>query len=171
MGLLDIFSPAPISGGLLGNAAAPSYSGLLAPAASQATAPAGNDVYARNSAWAKPADSYLTTLAPDQETQFQQWVKQNNIRFDPSPAAEPDERGYDMRGFWKGLQEGDAHAHTEINPSDNRLHFSDWWKTPYHESFSNESQWALPNAPHWNDKDQLIGSDGAVVFDERAMSR
>lgn len=37
-------------------------------------------------------------------------------------------------------------------------------------TFSNESQWAIENAPRWNDKDQLIAPDGTVLFDDRARN-
>ena len=48
------------------------------------------------------------------------------------------------------------------------MHFPDFWKTPYHESFSAESQWADPaKAPKWNAQDQLVLPDGTVVFDEK----
>lgn len=150
MGLLDTFLQTPGLGGLLGALGG----GGQNPA---------DAIYQRNQAWAKPAQSYLTTLPAHQEQQFQNWVSQNKVPFDPSPTAD-----YDMRGYWQGLQSKDPHAISGVNSNDNALHFSDWWKTPYHESFSNESQWALPNAPRWNDRDQLIGPDGSVVFDERS---
>ena len=41
---------------------------------------------------------------------------------------------YDMRGFYQALQQGDPRG-TELNPSDQRLHFCDAFKTPYHEEF------------------------------------
>jgi hypothetical protein len=67
-----------------------------------------------------------------------------------------------MRGFWQSGGGG-----TAVNPNDNMLHFPDTYKTPYHQSFSAESQWALPNAPTWNSQDQLVTPDGRIVFDER----
>lgn len=124
--------------------------------------------FARNQAWAKPAPpgGYLTTLKPDEETKFQAWVAANNAPFDPSPQAD-----YDMRGFWRGLTNGDPRATTAVNPNDHKMHFPDVWKTPYHQSFSAESQWAIPGkAPTWNDKDQLVTPDGKVVFDEPAIA-
>ena len=126
------------------------------------------EIYSRNQDYAVPADSYQTQLSPNDEVAFQQWVKANNVPFDPSPTAD-----YDMRGFWQGLMSGDPHAVTGMNPNDKQLHFSDWWKTPYHESFSAESQWANPErAPIWNERDQLVDpATGAVVFDERARRR
>ena len=43
----------------------------------------------------------------------------------------------------------------------------DFWKTPIHKTFSNESQYAPPGAPRWSDG-QLISNDGNVLVDERA---
>lgn len=116
----------------------------------------------RNAQWAMPAPSggYMTSLPPDQEAQFKAWVAQNKVPFDPSRVAD-----YDMRGFWQAQsQPGLA---TAINPNDNMLHFPDRFKTPYHQSFSAESQWALPGAPNWNNQDQLVLPNGRVIFDER----
>lgn len=115
--------------------------------------------------YAKPGP-YVTPLNSQQETQFQQWVRQNNVPFDPSPTSD-----YDMRGFWLAGQQGDPRAVTQINPNDNRIHFNDAWKTPYHMSFSNQSIYAQPNAPQWNHKDQLIDPYGNVVFDEPAYTQ
>lgn len=123
--------------------------------------PSNSEVYGRNAAYAKGGD-HLTTLTGAQEKDFQKWVQDNNVPFDPSPTAD-----YDMRGFYKGLISGDSHAKQAVNANDGKMHFSDWWKTPYHKSFSAESQYALPGAPKWNDLDQLVAPDGTVVFDER----
>lgn len=114
----------------------------------------------------KPGD-FTTTLAPDEEKKFRAWVKKNNVPFNPDAKGPQD---YDMRGFWKGLEIGDTHATTGIDPNDGKLHFTDYWKTPYHESFSRESKFANPNAPEWNDQDQLVGSDGTVYFDDKNQS-
>ena len=113
----------------------------------------------RNQAWAKPGP-YITKLSPDDERQFQQWVIDNKIPFDPS-----DEADYDMRGYWQEQQgTGDQR---QVNPNDGQPHFPDTYKTPYHESFSNESRYATPSAPRWNNLDQLVLPNGTVVFDER----
>jgi hypothetical protein len=123
--------------------------------------------FKRNKAWAKSAqDGYLTKLSSSEEESFQKWVAENKVPFDPSAQSD-----YDMRGFWKALVSGDARATTGINQNDNKLHFSDYWKTPYHKSFSAESKWATSAAPKWNSQDQLILSDGTVVYDERADAR
>ena len=125
-----------------------------------------SDFLARNRQWAieppPQVGSYLTRLSPMEELIFQEWVKKNKIPFDPSETAD-----YDMRGYWKALQSGDPHATSGMNANDGMMHFTDYYKTPYHESFSAESRWAKPNAPNWNDKDQLIDENGNVVFDER----
>jgi hypothetical protein len=76
-----------------------------------------------------------------------------------------------MRGFWKGMMIGNPNAVTGMNPNDKQLHFGDYYKTPYHKSFSAESKYAKQNAPRWNERDQLVMPDGTVVFDERAQVR
>lgn len=122
---------------------------------------------ARNLSYAKPAPSggYLTQLPPAEEARFRSWVQKNSIPFDASPQAD-----YDMRGFYEALQSGDPRATSGVNQNDGKLHFGDYWKTPYHKSFSAESKWATESAPKWNEKDQLVAPDGAVVFDERAQT-
>jgi hypothetical protein len=116
---------------------------------------------------AKPGP-YQTQLAPVDETRFQQWVKANQVPFEDSPTAD-----YDMRGFWQALQQGDPRAATAVNPSDQRLHFPDVWKTPYHATFSNESQYATPNAPTWMGNDRtgymLVDRLGNIIHDERIV--
>lgn len=141
------------------------------------------DAFARNKAWLKPgSEVFSTTLNPDQEGKFQAWVKSNNVPFDSSAASD-----YDMRGFWQASQDTDAWkkmqqdgkipadmlpAGTKIDPNDGRPHYPDYWKTPYHQTFSSESQWADPNkAPQWNEKDQLVAPDGAVLFDDKAQNK
>lgn len=110
-------------------------------------------------------ESYLTVLPPEEEQNFQDWVVANKVPFDPSPTAD-----YDMRGFYEGLKNNDPNARTGINPNDQKLHFSDYWKTPYHESFSAQSQFANKEAPNWNAHDQLVTPAGKVLFDERALN-
>lgn len=103
------------------------------------------NVYNRNKGWAVDHPTYMTTLSPEEETQFRNWVKQNNVPFQPDEARQD----YDMRGFYKGLQTKDERAVGRINSSDNSYHYPDTWKTPYHHSFSNESIYATKNAPSW----------------------
>jgi hypothetical protein len=125
---------------------------------------------ARNRRYALPPSvmkgSYLTQLSPLQEMAFQQWVQKNNVPFDPSPTAD-----YDMRGYYRALMAGDPRAQSGVNANDGQLHFTDAFKTPYHESFSAESKFAAPGAPRWNEADQLVTPGGQIVFDERRRTR
>lgn len=103
---------------------------------------------------AKPGP-YKTQLEEKEESQFQQWVKENDIPWQDSERAD-----YDMRGYWKALITGDPRAKRAPNK-----HFPDTWKTPYDKSFSNESMYALPSAPRWSGN-KLIGENGKVLYDE-----
>lgn len=126
---------------------------------------ADDSVYVRNQQWVAPGEHDYKTDLGDKEPEFQAWVKANKVPFDLAQEI-PD---YDMRGFYKALQEGDPKAQEAVNPNDGQMHFPDYWKTPYHKSFSNESQWADPaKAPKWNDQDQLVAPDGTIVVDEKA---
>jgi hypothetical protein len=120
------------------------------------------DAYERNKGWAK-IGPYETALNPNQEKQFLAWVANNRIPFDPNERP----NDYDMRGYWKALQENKVQRQ---DPNDPEAHFPDTFKTPYHESFSNESKYATPNAPRWVG-DQLITKDGMVIFDETQVRR
>ncbi len=110
------------------------------------------------------APSFNTNLNPMDEFQFRDWVQQNNVPFDPN-ASQSD---YDMRGFWQAGRQGNPQASTAINPNDGLMHYPDYWKTPLHQSFSNESQWAPPGAPQWVNDSQLASPNGRVVYDEKA---
>jgi hypothetical protein len=105
----------------------------------------------------------LTTLTPKEESEFRTWVKGNKVPFNVDTKDPTD---YDMRGFYKAQSSGNSKAKASINKSDNQLHYPDTYKTPLHKSFSNESKWALPNAPRWNDKNQLVDSKGKILVDE-----
>lgn len=109
--------------------------------------------------------TYQTKLPPDQEQAFQSWVAAKKVPFDPSPTAD-----YDMRGYYQALQAKDPRAVTEVNAADKRMHFPDVWKTPYHATFSAESIYAPPDAPHW-DGDVLIDKNGKVIADERPAAQ
>ncbi len=117
----------------------------------------------RNQPYVRPGQHSYDTNLGLAEPDFRYWLAQNKVPFDPkAPVTD-----YDMRGFYKGLAQGDPHALTAVNPNDKRLHFPDYWKTPYHETFSNESQWAGNTAPQWNQQDQLISPGGRILKDER----
>jgi len=112
-----------------------------------------------------PGKSYNTQLGTLGEMAFRQWVAQNHVPFNPDATTPQD---YDMRGFYQGLQQGNPKARTGIDENDGKVHFTDFWKTPIHETFSNQSQWAPADAPAWNNLDQLVAKDGSIVFDDRA---
>lgn len=142
------------------------------PAPDQAAPQQAGDALAPNSPLApnpnlggrQPGPGYNTTLDPGTEQLFRQWVAHNKVPFDPDSRSPQD---YDMRGFYQGLQQGNPKARSAVDPNDSRLHFPDFWKTPSHETFSNESQWAPSNAPAWNEQDQLVSQGGRVLFDDR----
>jgi hypothetical protein len=100
---------------------------------------------------------YITSLTPQEEFQFHQWIQQYNIPWQNSPTAD-----YDMRGYWKALQGGDPQMVSDwqgwqkLKALGSTPHFPDTWKTPYHKTFSNESIYATADAPHWSDDDKLI---------------
>lgn len=117
---------------------------------------------AEPSPYAVPGN-YNTQLQPLDEMAFRQWLAQNKVPFNPD-AQQSD---YDMRGFYQGVQQQHPRAISAINPNDQRMHYPDYWKTPTHQTFSQDSQWAGPIAPRWNEQDQLISPGGRILFDER----
>jgi len=127
--------------------------------------------FTRNQQYARPGP-YITHLEPQQESAFRKWVTDNKIPYNPD---EKGNSGYDMRGFWKAAQAGDPRAHTGIDPVDHHRHFTDYWKTPYHESFNHESMYSLPGNPyHWTysgaggpDDPALLGPGGTVILPRR----
>ena len=111
---------------------------------------------------------FNTPLDQLDEMAFRVWLQQNNVPFNPD-AKEPQD--YDMRGFYRAMQQQQPIAKSAIDPNDNRLHYPDFFKTPIHETFSNESQFAPEDAPRWNDRDQLVTVGGRILFDDRARQR
>lgn len=112
-----------------------------------------------------PAPSYDTRLDPITEMAFRSWVQNNSVPFNVNANGPTD---YDMRGYYQGLMNGNPMARpTEINPNDNRPHYTDYYKTPLHQTFSSGSQWAGPSAPQWVNDHQLASPSGRIVFDER----
>jgi hypothetical protein len=111
------------------------------------------------------AGPYRTLLSLLEELEFGGWLKANRIPYEDIPTAD-----YDMRGFWKALKSGDPRARQAYDPMDRTMHFPDTWKTPYHETFSNESLYALPTAPHWEGT-KLVNPLGIVLTDESKPRR
>jgi len=122
-------------------------------------------IYARNKPFMRPgASNFTTPLDFGDELAFRQWVASNGVAFDPNQQTPQD---YDMRGFWQGLRNQNPLAQSAVDPNDARMHYPDYWKTPYHQTFSNESQWATDMAPRWNTQDQLTAPSGRILFDDR----
>lgn len=120
--------------------------------------------FARNKQYAKDApDGYITKLSPEEQQQFNAWTQQSGVPYDPSPTAD-----YDMPGFWKKLVSGQQ-LDMGVNDVDQRLHFTDEFKTPYYQSFSNESKYATPDAPRWIDAHRLADKSGRVLYDENTQ--
>ena len=115
----------------------------------------------------QPASSYNTQLNPLDEFAYRQWVQDNNV---PTNVNATTPQDYDMRGFYQGLQQQNPKAQSAIDPNDSRMHYPDFWKTPIHQTFSNESQWAPASAPQWTPNDQLA-SNGRVLFDDKAQGQ
>jgi hypothetical protein len=114
-------------------------------------------------------ETYNTQLSPLDELAFRQWVSSNNVPFNSDATGPTD---YDMRGYWQGLQNGNPQARsTEINQNDNRPHYTDYYKTPLHQTFSSGSRWAGPDAPQWLNDSQLFATNGRLLFDEKSPSR
>lgn len=111
-------------------------------------------------------DTLGTTLDPLNEMAFRQWVTQNRVPFNVNTAGPTD---YDMRGYYQGMMQGNPMARpTEINANDGLPHYTDYYKTPLHQSFSSESQWADETTPSWVNDTQLVSPGGRVVLDEAA---
>lgn len=122
----------------------------------------------RNSPYVNPAagTTYNTPLNTLDEAAFRGWLSANKVPFNPDSATSD----YDMRGFYRAFMSGNnPQAQSAVDPNDGRLHYPDYWKTPYHDTFSNQSQWAGPVAPAWTDDDKLVAPNGRVVFDDKAQ--
>ena len=87
-----------------------------------------------------PQQAYNTQLSPQEELAYRQWMQA--IGHTPERGYAVDQnyngQGYDYRGFFK--KNGPV-------PIGEGQHFTDEFKTPYHETFSNESQYAQPGTP------------------------
>lgn len=108
---------------------------------------------------------YNTALPQMDEFAFRDWLAANKVPFDPNNPNQD----YDMRGFYQGLMQGNPRAATSVNPNDNQMHYTDYWKTPYHETFSAQSKYAPPGAPNWINDSQLADPAGNILFDEKLM--
>jgi hypothetical protein len=90
---------------------------------------------------------FQTNLSEPEQAGFADWAAKNKVPVDLSKGSD-----YDMPGFYKAMQKGSASS--GVSPIDNQVHFTDQFKTPTHETFSNESQYSSGNDPHWEDNAQ-----------------
>jgi hypothetical protein len=110
-----------------------------------------NSQFTKNlSAEASPDPSiFQTKLKEPQERMYKKWL--NATKRDTGTDLNPDDPGYDMRGYWK-----DIVASGQFKRMEKGQHFPDTYKTPFHPTFSHESKYATEDAPYWNGDDQLI---------------
>lgn len=106
-----------------------------------------------------------TKLELADELMFRNWLQQNRVPFDPNSSN----NDYDMRGFYQGQRQQSPHAQSEVNANDGEQHYTDYYKMPWHPTYSADSQGAGPDAPNWNKQDQLVGQDGKVLYDEKFL--
>ena len=137
--------------------------------ARQSAPPPMADVFQRNQPMVAPGQhSYNTRLAPLEEMEFRKWLSANRVPFDPEAGV----TDYDMRGFFQALKQGNPRAVSAVDPHDKQMHYPDYWKTPYHDTFSRESQWATGMAPAWSDDGRyLANASGRVLFDSKTGRR
>jgi len=101
-----------------------------------------SEIFSYNSVYALPGP-YQTPLIGKDEQAYRAWV--DKAAKQTGTDLNPDDLGYDMRGFWKDfIQSGKLKT-----PFTTGQHFPDIYKTPYHQTFSAESKYALPTAPKW----------------------
>lgn len=126
------------------------------------------DAFNRNRPYTDPkwGGNFQTQIPLAQMVAYLSWLKQAA----PWVVNPETGRDYDYAGFWLAQQAGYPMAQTTTNPFLNETHFPDYWKTPFHATFSNESRYAKPNAPHW-EEDRLTDSKGKTLFTESKHRR
>lgn len=114
---------------------------------------------------------FATTLTPEEEQGFANFAKQTRNLPDV---------GYDLKGLYKeandknlinDILQGKNTELAGMNPGTQSFHYTDKYKTPFHESFSRESQYATPEAPQWLENPnqqgfQLVDKQGNILIDE-----
>ncbi len=128
--------------------------------------------FAFNKDWAKPGP-YATVLGAQEEQEFRQWAEKHPKDVEGMVGPGPNypslpNSGYDARGWFHAMKTGDpsgkrVRVATNFGTS---MHGSDKFKTPYNGTFSNESMYATPDAPHWEGNGKLVAKDGRLVVDE-----
>jgi hypothetical protein len=84
-----------------------------------------------------------TSLSPNIEDMYKYWALTNSV---------PQSNDYDMRGFYLAGLLGDPSAQSGVNASDGQMHYTDTYKLPNHQSFSNESKYSkAKDDPYWKE--------------------
>lgn len=110
-------------------------------------------------------EAYRTPLTPHEEQQFRAWMPWLNEQF--GAQQDPNDPTYDLRGLWKLLQGGilgSAGGVMGVDPGDQQMHATDQFKTPYHPTASNESQYMGPSAPSWTPEGVQLDDTGQVTM-------
>jgi hypothetical protein len=110
---------------------------------------------------------YTTPLSGQDESKFRNWIAGQDVDFNPNDPKSD----YDMRGFWKDkVKDSPSGPISGTQMKSDGMHFPDTYKTPYHQSASNESIYMPSDAPQWQGTDdsgyKLIDKGGNTVFDE-----
>jgi hypothetical protein len=103
---------------------------------------------------------YRTKLSAADERAFLAWFTQ--MRAQLGRDLDPNDPGYDMRGFWRAMRLGGAGM--GVDPSSGELHFPDTFKTPQHPTMSAESIYAPPGAPTWDPSGVLLDQQGVPTL-------
>jgi hypothetical protein len=115
----------------------------------------------------QPTPAYDTQLTPEKEAVYQAWLQQNGMTADNGWAMTPQGAGtdYNMRGFF------DKYGAVDHKTGQ---HFTDEFKLPNHESFSDQSNYAVgPAGAHagsWDDADQYVRPKGDPAAMPASMS-
>lgn len=96
-------------------------------------------------------EDYRTQLTADEQKNFDVWAK--DMKSKGFINANDNFQDYDMQGYWKN----EVLNNTDLANGNAQNHFTDKYKMPNHETFSNESMYATGDnakyAGHWeNDK-------------------
>jgi hypothetical protein len=126
---------------------------------------------------------------PDNKPRFSPWVNQLRQQYGDGPQLkqildanamlqpiakwqDTPTSDYDLRGYWQDIASQQQQQQSTVTgelKSDGG-HLTDTYKTPYHHSFSGESQYSASDGPAWQGSDaagwRLVDKYGNVVYDE-----
>ena len=103
-----------------------------------------------------------TPLPPGLYPEFDAWMKSAPNQGDRTYGMASSRPEYDWSGYFLAMRAG----RPEAPPPDERGHTTDYFKTPYHPTFSQDSRYAGPNDPFWRGRELVDPRDGRVKFRE-----